>query len=160
MRGLILISTTVLALAGAVQAKSPDDARHFLKSAMQGDNSEIMLGKLAVSQGGDDATKRFGQMLIDDHSMHLPKVEKVAEGANVPKDSQAMPAAEKERDKLMGMHGKDFDKEFAKYMVKDHRKDISEYQKASRMTGPVGKLARETLPTLQKHLETAERLAG
>jgi putative membrane protein len=160
MRPFILISAAALALAGTAYAKDDDKARDFLKSAMQGDNSEVMLGKLAVAQAGDQATKRFGQMLVDDHSMHLPKVKKVAASMNVAEDSQPMAEAEKERDKLMGLHGSDFDKEFAKYMVKDHRKDISEYQKASRMTGPVGQLARQTLPTLQKHLKAAEQLGG
>lgn len=159
MRRIALLSLAVLALAGTASAQD-DKSRKFLQDAMQGDNSEVMLGKLAAQQAGSDATKRYGQMLVDDHSMHLQKVVQVASAMNVPEEHQAMPAAEKERDKLMGMHGNDFDKEFAHYMVKDHRKDITEYQKASMMTGDVGKLARETLPTLHKHLSAAEKLAG
>ncbi len=159
MRRAILISlAAALALAGAAHAKTSDKARAFLKSAMEGDNSEVMLGKMAAAQG--DATKSFGQMLVDDHSMHLMKVEKVAAGLNVPKESQTMPAAQKERDKLMGLHGADFDKEFAKYMVKDHKKDISEYEKAAKMPGDVGQLAQQTLPTLHKHLDEAQKLGG
>ena len=76
MKRLFLTSAAILALAGAAHAQSDDKARHFLKDAMEGDNSEIMLGKLAAAQG--DATKSFGHMLADDHSMHLQKVEKVA----------------------------------------------------------------------------------
>jgi putative membrane protein len=87
-------------------------------------------------------------------------VEKVAAAMNVPKDSQAMPEAQKERDKLMGLHGADFDKEFAKYMAKDHKKDIADYEKAAKMKGDVGKLAQETLPTLHKHLDEAQKLGG
>lgn len=158
MRRVILISTAALALAGAAHAQNDDKARHFLKDAMEGDNSEVMLGKLAVAQG--DATKSYGQMLVDDHSMHLPKVEKVAAGLNVPKDSETMPAAQKERDKLKGLHGADFDKEFAKYMAKDHKKDIADYEKAAKMPGAVGQLAQQTLPTLHKHLDEAKRLGG
>ena len=147
-----------LGLAAAAYGQDNDKARDFLKKAMEGDNSEVMLGKLAVQQGDSAAVKRFGQMLVDDHSKHLPKVEKVASGLNVPADDQPMPEAQKERDKLMGMHGADFDKEFAKYMVTDHRKDLADYRKAAKMPGPVGKLARQTLPTLQKHLSTAEHI--
>jgi putative membrane protein len=158
MKRLILTSAAVLALAGAAHAQNDDKARHFLKDAMQGDNSEVMLGKLAVAQG--DATKSYGQMLVDDHSMHLKKVEKVAAGMNVPKDAETMPAAQKERDKLKGLHGADFDKEFAKYMAKDHKKDIGDYEKAAKMPGDVGKLAQDTLPTLHKHLNEAEKLGG
>lgn len=158
MRRVILTSLAALAFAAAAHAKTDDKARHFLKDAMEGDNSEVMLGKMAMAQG--DATKSYGRMLVDDHSMHLQKVEKVAASLNVPKDSEAMPAARKERDKLMGLHGADFDKEFAKYMAKDHKKDISDYEKAAKMPGEVGQLAQETLPTLHKHLDEAERLGG
>ena len=158
MRYAILTFATALALAGAAEAQTSAKARHFLRDAMEGDNSEVMLGKLAVAQG--DATKSYGHMLVDDHSMHLQKVEKVAAAMNVPKDSQPMPAAEKERDKLMGLHGADFDKEFARYMAKDHKKDIGEYEKAAKIKGDVGQLAQDTLPTLHKHLDEAQKLGG
>jgi putative membrane protein len=44
-------------------------------------------------------------------------------------------------------------------MVKDHKKEIAEYRKAAKKQGdPAGAYASETLPTLQKHLETAQSL--
>lgn len=160
MRGVILISAAALSLAGAARAQNDEKARHFLKDAMEGDNSEVMLGKMAIARGGDQATKAYGQMLVDDHSMHLQKVIKVASAMNVPEDHQAMPAADKERNKLSRLHGEAFDHEFAKYMAKDHKKDIGDYEKAAKMPGPVGQLAEQTLPTLHKHLDEAQKLGG
>jgi len=148
-----------LSCAGAAAAQN-SKTRDFLKNAMQGDSSEVMLGKLAADQGGSAAAKRFGQMLVDDHSMHLKKVEQVAASLNVSQDGTPTAAAESELHKLAKLQGDKFDREFAGYMIKDHRKDIGEYEKASRMTGDVGKLARETLPTLHKHLSEAEKLKG
>ena len=159
MKAELLAAVTMVALGCAGGAFAKDaKTRDFLKSAMQGDNSEVMLGKLASERAGSEAAKRYGQMLVDDHSMHLQKVEQVASSMNVPAEHQPMPAAEKERDKLSKLQGDKFDHEFADYMVKDHRKDIGEYEKASRMTGDVGTLARDTLPTLHKHLSEAEKL--
>lgn len=155
----LVTSAAVLSLATAAHAQD-DKARHFLREAVQGDNSEMMLGKMAAEQGSDPKLKHYGEMLVNDHTMHREKVMKVASAMNLPDDRGPMPEAAKERDKLARMHGRDFDKEFAKYMVKDHRKDISDYEKAARMPGEVGKLARETLPTLHKHLSEAEHLAG
>ncbi len=43
-------------------------------------------------------------------------------------------------------------------MVKDHQEDIKEFQKESSKNDAAGKLAKETLPTLQKHLEAAQSL--
>lgn len=149
-----------VACAGAALAKDDDKARHFLHDALQGDNSEVMLGKMAEERGDSPAMKRYGQMLFDDHSMHRDKVLKAGSGLGLADDRQPMEVAIKERDKLQGMHGRDFDREFARYMVKDHRKDIADYEKAARMRGEVGQMARQTLPILHKHLRAAERLGG
>jgi putative membrane protein len=155
-----LVLLTTVACAGVVFAKDDDKARHFLRDALQGDNSEVMLGKMAAERGDSPALKHYGQMLFDDHSMHRDKVLRAGSGFGLPDDRQPMDMAARERDKLERLHGRDFDREFAKYMVKDHRKDIAEYEKAERMRGDVGRLARETLPTLHKHLREAERLGG
>ena len=155
---LVLLAT--IAGAGVVFAKDDDKARHFLRDALQGDNSEVMLGKMAAERGDSPALKRYGQMLFDDHSMHRDQVLKAGSGMGLPDDRQPMEVAAKERDKLERLHGRDFDKEFAKYMVKDHRKDIADYEKATRLPGDVGRMAREPLPTLHKHLNEAQRLRG
>jgi putative membrane protein len=148
-----------VALAGTAAAQD-SKTRDFLTNAMQGDSSEVMLGKLAADQGGTEATKRYGQMLVDDHSMHLKKVEMVASSVKVSADDKPTDAANNELHKLAQLQGDKFDREFAEYMIKDHRKDIGEYEKASRMKGGVGELARATLPTLHKHLSAAEKLKG
>ena len=73
---------------------------------------------------------------------------------------QLTPIVYNELHKLAMLQGDKFDHEFAEYMIKDHRKDIGEYEKAARMKGAVGDLARATLPTLHKHLSAAEKLKG
>jgi len=159
MKAQLLTAAALVAISCAGAASAQDaKTREFLKTAMQGDSSEVMLGKLAADQGGSEAAKRYGQMLVDDHSMHLKMVEMVAANAKVSADDRPTAAANDELHKLSQLQGAKFDHEFAEYMIKDHRKDIGEYEKASRMKGDVGKLARETLPTLHKHLSEAEKL--
>lgn len=159
MKAQLLIAAALVALGGAGAASAQDSkTRDFLKTAMQADSSEVMLGKLAADQGGSEAAKRYGQMLVDDHSMHLKKVEMVAANAKVSADDRPTDAANAELHKLAMLNGQKFDHEFAEYMVKDHRKAIGEYEKAARMKGGVGELARATLPTLHKHLSEAEKL--
>ena len=55
-----------------------------------------------------------------------------------------------------------FDREFANYMVQDHKNDIVGFREARRPRahGQAADLARRTtLPVLRKHLATAEHLA-
>jgi len=161
MKAKLLSATVAVALACAGGAMAQDSqTRDFLKKAMQGDSSEVMLGKLAADQGGSAAAKRFGQMLVEDHSMHLKKVEMVASSVKVTADDTPTDEANNELHKLAMLQGDKFDHEFAEYMIKAHRKDIGEYEKAARMKGAVGDLARATLPTLHKHLSAAEKLKG
>jgi putative membrane protein len=63
-------------------------------------------------------------------------------------------------DRMSKLSGAKFDQEFIKHMVADHKKDIRDYDKEAKKNDAVGSYAKETLPTLHKHLETAQSLAG
>jgi putative membrane protein len=56
------------------------------------------------------------------------------------------------------MSGPAFDREFVRYMIEDHRKDIHAFEATKVGLRPDGELARQTLPALRKHLEMAEQL--
>jgi len=43
-------------------------------------------------------------------------------------------------------------------MVKDHREDIAKFEKKAKEKNSVGAFAEQTVPTLQKHLKTAQAL--
>jgi hypothetical protein len=43
-------------------------------------------------------------------------------------------------------------------MVKDHQEDIKEYRQEAAKADAAGRLAKETLPILQKHLQEAQAL--
>jgi putative membrane protein len=44
-------------------------------------------------------------------------------------------------------------------MIMDHKEDIGKYEKEAKSKGPLAQFAQQTIPILQKHLQTAERLA-
>jgi putative membrane protein len=58
------------------------------------------------------------------------------------------------------LSGDNFDHEFAKHMVADHKKGIKAYEKEAKKNDAAGAYAKEALPTLHKHLEAAQSLAG
>jgi putative membrane protein len=59
---------------------------------------------------------------------------------------------------LKSKTGAAFDKAYMNMMVADHKKDIAEYKKASTgLSVPAYRdFAGKTLPTLQKHLDSAQ----
>ena len=115
----------LLASGGVAAAESPKSASEFLSDAMKGDNSEVTLGQLAQSRGNSAGVRNFGATLVRDHKAAKMAVAKVASamGGPAPTD-EMMPEASAEQTKLNALSGANFDREFARYMVDDHRKDI------------------------------------
>jgi putative membrane protein len=139
-------------LAGADQS--------FLDDAVQGDLSEINMGKLAQEKGQSEGVKNFGRMLEQDHGQHLQKAKQQAQQIGVTPPSEPSAKQKKMHDHLSSLSGPQFDQQFAQAMVSDHKEDIGKYQKEAESKGPLADFAQQTIPTLQKHLQTAESLTG
>jgi putative membrane protein len=142
--------------AGAQKASKADQA--FLKDAVQGDLSEVKMGQLAQQKGQSQDVKQFGQMLQQDHGQHLQQSQQMAQQMGVTPPSEPNAEQKKMYDRLSKMNGTQFDKAFAKDMVQDHKKDIAKYQKEAKSKGPLAGFAQQTVPVLQKHLQTAQSI--
>jgi putative membrane protein len=155
---LLAAGAAALTLAGAAQAPGHDE-RHFLSDALKGDNSEMALGQLAAERAASPGVRDFGRMLHDDHAHARDEVIRVGSRLGVRPTKEMTPEARQEMAKLRRLHGRAFDREFVRYMVDDHRKDIAEFRRQAGGRGPVADLARTTLPDLQRHLDTATQLS-
>jgi putative membrane protein len=162
--GVSVIAGAILTCGAAVQAGTPDSAsaasRAFVKEAIQGDLAEMQIGRLARKKGTSDEVKQFGQRLESDHAAGLQKAKSLAEslGARPPAEPNAKQKVTYQ--KLSRLSGPQFDRQFAKRMVKDHEKDIREFELESKRSGPAAEFARQTLPTLEAHLKVAKSLTG
>ena len=95
-------------------------------------------------------------MLVSEHGQARDEVLQLGRGMGVRDRDDVAPQARDERRRLSRMDGRDFDREFVRYMVEDHRKDVEDFRDEARQShGMVSELARRQLPTLQKHLEMA-----
>lgn len=157
-----LLSAGLMAalLVGAPALAQNQSAKSFLKKAIQGNLAEVQMGKLAQKNGANEKVKSFGEMLAKDHSAANEKAMEAAKSAGVTLPTAPNAKQKAEHDKLAKLSGAKFDREFAQAMVKDHKKDISEYEKASKMNGPAANYAKEALPTLKEHLQTAQSLTA
>lgn len=139
-------------------AHADDDA--FLRKAMEGDNSEVAIGKLAQTHSATPAVRAYGRMLIHDHEEHRLKVAALGRKMGVHATMALGPEGVEAEHMLCGMHGAPFDAAFKHHMVEDHEKDIADYQAevSSAQSPRVRRMAQETLPTLHKHLDGAKAL--
>ena len=155
MKRTILLAGSVIAALALTPAYA-DSPRQFLRDALQGDNSEIMLGRMAAERARSPAVREFGQTLVSDHQQARQEVRDLARNFGLRGMWQSSQEAQDEREKLDGLQGREFDREFVRFMVDDHRKDVSAFRdEANENHGQVSDLARNQLPTLRNHLRMA-----
>lgn len=152
--GAALVTSMPAALAAASKAD-----QSFIKDAVEGNLAEIQMGQLAQQKGQTDGVKSFGQMLVTDHSANNEKAKQVAEQIGVTPPTEPSAKQKAQYDKLRKLSGAAFDRAFEKMMVMDHKQDIAKFKReAEKKNDPLAQYASETLPVLQKHLDTAEQL--
>lgn len=136
--------------------------RNFIMDAAMGGMEEVELGKVAAQQGMSAEVKQFGQRMVDDHSQANSELMSLASSKGITLPTELDQKHRSEVTKLSGMSGADFDREYTKMMVSDHRKDVSEFEKQSTRgtDADLKAFATKTLPTLREHLRMAEALPG
>lgn len=142
------------------QTTLDENARTFITKAAGGGMMEVELGRLAQQNAASERVKNFGQMMVTDHSAANDDLKSVAKQKNLTL-SETMPAEHQHhQEDLSKKKGSDFDKAYMKMMVEDHKKDIDEFEKASKnATDPdVKNFATQKLPILKKHLDSAQAI--
>jgi putative membrane protein len=158
------LSVTLAALMlGCMAAASAADkaSQKFITEAIQGNLAEVEMGKLAQEKGDTDAVRSFGQTLASDHSAANDKAIAAAKELDVNAPDQPNAKQKSAYEKLSKLSGPAFDREFKHMMVMDHREDIQKFQKKAnkKADDAAVQYAKETLPTLKKHLELAQGLS-
>ncbi len=146
---------------GATGAVSMAD-RDFMMNAARGSMSEVQLGNLAAQKGSSDEVKQFGQRMAADHSQLGQTLRQMATNMNVTLPQDLDTHQQEEVSHLEKLSGKAFDREYVKMMVRDHAKDISEYERASKeaANSEIKQYASQALPTLREHQKMARDLAA
>jgi putative membrane protein len=160
---LLIGASSAIAFYGLFPAQAADlssQDRKFIEEAAKGGMMEVHMGHMAVEHGMSAAVKSFGQRMVTDHGKANDELTALAKkkGITLPPDDPKMA----ESSSLAKKNGADFDRAYAKDMVEDHQKDISEFEKeASSGSDPdVKSWASKTLPTLRSHLTEAKALPG
>jgi putative membrane protein len=143
-------------------AKLPSGDHKFVTEALKHNMAEVELGKLASEKASNDAVKQFGQRMVDDHGKAADELKKIAQDKGVTPPSAVNEKHKKAHDRLAKLSGSKFDRAYMDEMVKEHRADVKEFQKAANNAKDpdVKSFASKTLPTLQEHLKEAESVQG
>jgi putative membrane protein len=161
MRSPFMFAGAVAAalLLGA-PAQAAEDTSQFLQDTIQTNLAEIQMGQLAQEKGESQEVKDFGITQVQDHTAANEKATALAEANNVTPPDQPK-AEDQQAYQMLAEMSDGFDKAFAEHMVEGHQKAIEMFEgQQDDPNQDVAAFAKETLPTLQSHLETAQSIAG
>ncbi len=136
--------------------------RDFVMKAAGGSMMEVDLGNIAQQNARSQRVKDFGAMLVRDHSKAGDELRSFASKRNLMINNDSLLSLYKSHiDMLKNKTGASFDKAYMSMMVNDHKKDVREFDKASKMCKDQECLAwaGKTLPTLQMHLDSAQAIS-
>lgn len=130
---IFALAATSLVLVPNARAGDDNDKK-FLATAAQSDVNEIKLSQLAEQKATDPAVKNFASTMVKEHKKLSASMKPFADewGLTPPTDMDS--DHQKEADKLNGLSGKDFDKEYMSQMVSDHTKALSEFTSEAKDT--------------------------
>ena len=113
---------------------------------------------MAEQRAANDKVRQFGSRMVQDHSKANEELRQIAAGKGLQLPSAPGAQSQEMMAKMQKLSGAEFDRAYMDHMVKDHKKDVAEFQKqAGSGTDPQLKaFAAKTLPTLQDHLKLAE----
>lgn len=132
--------------------------RKFVEEAAAGGLAEVQMGQLASERAESPEVKQFGQRMVQDHGKANDQLKQLAQSKGVDLPAQTDKSHQKKIEKLQKLNGAQFDKQYMDDMVKDHKKDVKDFQKEAKKAkdADVKNFAAQTAPTLEEHLKMAE----
>ena len=131
----------------------------FIDKVAEGGRAEVQLGRLAEDKAADQGVKDFGRRMVEDHGKANRELSELAARKGLE------PTAEIGKqsglyERLSKLAGREFDREYVREMVKDHRADVAEFKRMSDKAADPDLKAwvAKTLPTLEEHLRMIEGL--
>jgi putative membrane protein len=154
-------TTSTTGTSSTSSASLSDADKDFMNKAAIGGMFEVNAGQLAATKATNPDVKNFGNRMVTDHGKANDELKSLAtnKGVTLPADLDA--EHKKEMDDLSAKNGKAFDKAYMTEMVKDHDKDVAEFQKESTAAQDpdLKNWVTKTLPVIQDHDKMAKDIA-
>ena len=134
--------------------------------------AEIELSRMAENKSQKPRVKEYAQMMVQDHTQAQDELRSAAGGGQ----SQVHLSKQHQQlsERLSRLSGEQFDTQYMNAMVQDHQQAVqmfqketnsgnsgttSQRQKPNAASDTDASIAREMLPTLQKHLDEAQQIS-
>jgi putative membrane protein len=140
---------------GGNDVGKPIDDITFVKKASESGHKEVNSAREALAQLKEPELKRIAEMLVNDHSGANARLSKIAEAKHWP-----VPAQPVQGPPPSGTASTDFDAKWTAEMIAGHERSVALYRAQAQAgeDSDLRKYARDTLPTIERHLAELRRL--
>lgn len=141
---------------GLAQAATSND---FVDHATAGGIAEIETSKLALEQSSSADVKNFAEEMIKDHTEANKRLTALAKKLDIEVPDETT-LTNQAKAKILEMRDESFDQAYANNQVNAHEDTIELFTKQaeSKDNEELRAFAKQTLPTLQHHLQMAKKL--
>jgi putative membrane protein len=137
--------------------------------------AEVELGKMAAMKGASAEVKKFGQMMVDDHTKAGDQLKALAAQHNVVLPTAVDDEHRELHDRLAKLSGVEFDREYINAMVDGHQdvldklgarvdstnaNAVAPEESDNVVTMGINRWAADAYPVVQRHLENAKMIDG
>ena len=176
-RTAFLAALSVLSLAGCQQSeKAATDVKSaaqaqtnptlstsdvtFINTAATAGTEEVKFGELAKTKATTPAIRRFAAQMVKDHTTANDKLTTLATSKQFTAPTSMDTMHDNGFQTLQDSHGRAFNKAYMDGQVQDHTQVVQAFKdEAQNGTDPdVKAFAQEMVPTLEHHLQLAQRL--
>ena len=123
-----------LAISLSARAAVTDQDKQFLTKVSQGGFNEIKLSELAETKTANPQVKAFAHKMVVEHNALANQMKPFADAWGIAAPSAMDAEHQAEYDKLNGLSGMDFDKEYMNIMEKDHNDALNLFNEEAKTT--------------------------
>ena len=136
-----------------------DEVADFLIKSADARMMDAQVGLLAIEKGSNSTIRDFGQRMMNDHSVLLEKIKKLAIQRNIPLPDQISNRKVDVHRNLSDENGREFDRTFIKMIIADHERDLKLFKKAAEYNDrDVSAFAKRYLPLIQSDLQKIKKI--
>jgi putative membrane protein len=166
----LAILTLIVTFAGTLLAarfgaqyggESTGQDKQFLMKSAEGGMAEIELSKLALKKSDNEDVKQFARQMVADHTKLMNDMKPFADQMGITPPTRLSPKQQKLFDRLNGLSGTQFDKEYINAMVVDHHNDLHEFkaQESSTSNPDLKKTISKGIEMIQAHTHMIDQIA-
>jgi putative membrane protein len=134
----------------------------FAMMAAEGGLAEVQLGKLAADKAASPEVKQVAQRLVQEHTKANQELLTITGKKDISVPNQLDDTHEDVVKLFSRLEGAQFDREFLRYQVMHHEKDVAAFnlQAKEGQDPDLKAFAAKQLPVLQEHLQQVRTLAA